>query len=99
MKILVACKFYCTEDPYFDCLAFAIIPFAMYLHTKLFLNGNKDLKCNKICKLPVSSSCLGTFLWSILLKLYINQLMGNIIFQWFLHSVVGVLHKTIGTVV
>ena len=22
---------------------------------------NRDLKCNRICKLPVSSSCLGTF--------------------------------------
>jgi len=24
-------------------------------------NQNSDLKCNRICKLPVSSSCLGTF--------------------------------------
>jgi len=24
-----------------------------------------DLKCNRIYKLPVSSSCLGTFLWSL----------------------------------
>jgi len=26
---------------------------------------NRDLKCNRIWKLPVSSSCLGTFLWSL----------------------------------
>jgi len=26
---------------------------------------NRDLKCNRICKLPASSSCLDTFLWSL----------------------------------
>jgi len=45
----------------------AIIPFAMYIssHYLLLLNSssqNRDLKCNRICKLLASSSCLGTFL-------------------------------------
>jgi len=26
---------------------------------------NRDLKCNRICKLPVLLFCLGTFLWSL----------------------------------
>jgi len=26
---------------------------------------NRDLKCNRICKLPASSPCLGAFLWSL----------------------------------
>jgi len=36
----------------------------MLLHLPGFLNNNsqnRDLKCNGICKLPVFSSCLGTF--------------------------------------
>jgi len=41
-----------------------VIAFATWLHTRFILNNssqNRDIKCNKICKLPVSFSCLGTF--------------------------------------
>jgi len=51
-------------------IAFVIIPFALCLHTIncfwIALNSqNGDLKCNRICNLPASSSCLSTFLWSL----------------------------------
>ena len=32
----------------------------------MLCSQNRDLKYNRIYKLPVSSSCLGTFLWSLL---------------------------------
>jgi len=37
------------------------MPFAIYLHILNSNSQNRDLKCNRICKLPVSSSCLDTF--------------------------------------
>jgi len=58
MKLLVtSCKFYYIKDHYFNS---NVVAFA----ATLVLDNNsqnRDLKCNRICKLPVSSSCLGTF--------------------------------------
>jgi len=60
MKILVTCKFYYIEGPYFDrcfwqCITNAIIA------NDMPCSRNRDIKCNRICKLPLSSSFLDTF--------------------------------------
>jgi len=54
MKILVTCKFY--YNPYFDCCY--LTKSSVRLASAITYNRNKDLW---ICKLSVSSSCLGTF--------------------------------------
>jgi len=51
---------------------YGICYIATELHARFILKSsgqNKDLKCNRICKLWVSKSCLGAFLWSLFFSL------------------------------
>jgi len=49
LKVLTTCKFYYNWDLYFDCCY--LIKTSVKLANTIIFSWNKDLKCNRICKL------------------------------------------------